>query len=135
VRRIFCPAFGRPDCITRCRERSESKMKRNQVEPLPRKSEKSVALPLEGNAKGARAPNALLEMREEGRRGGGGCEAEAARDADEPALTKNREVRRETRLSTHCATMSAGRPLSNVQDFRRPRKLCPGAKPTRASEA
>ena len=41
---------------------------------------------LEGDAQGARATDALLEVRQEGRRGGCSCEAPAARSAEESVL-------------------------------------------------
>jgi AraC-like DNA-binding protein len=41
---------------------------------------------LETDVKGTRAADALLEVREEGRRGSGGCQAETTRRTEEPAL-------------------------------------------------
>jgi hypothetical protein len=41
---------------------------------------------LEDDTQGARAADALLEVREEGCRGGGGCQTKAPRRADESAL-------------------------------------------------
>ena len=44
---------------------------------------------LEDDAQGARATDALLEVRKEGGKGNGHCQAEAAASAEEPALTNS----------------------------------------------